>query len=411
MTASEFAFLALGLVLGVASGAAIVVVLGSRPPAREVKLTVEHGAVPRRAATLSSDAFTLHNEPARGGPADRRRMDRDLPESDPPPRPGFGLPGLAGVAVMTPATVFSTGIGNPASAPQVRTAVPSWPMDRPAAAAPPRAGAGDHPVMETASRPADRDPSIDALRIQAVLAAEREAQPAPPTTTAIMEARPDRGSAVRIADDTPEAAPREVEFVDETPSMIRIVRGDHRALLRTVELLAGSDPAMRRPWQAAISELAEAVVHEAIERGVLDFPVGNPFWDTFTTSQCRTIAAALAATGFRFDGIDAWADERIPTYRDLTAAVAGSGLEPRRIRAWPTQDEIGALYSEATVAADEFLTAASPELGLVEVQDLAGAAAPTLDLLWSQWDLARAVLLAPVLEPSSIATSDDPGAA
>ena len=73
MTASEFAFLALGLMLGVASGSAIVVVLGSRPPAREVRLTVGHDAVPRRAATLSSDAFTAHNEPARGGPADRRR--------------------------------------------------------------------------------------------------------------------------------------------------------------------------------------------------------------------------------------------------------------------------------------------------------------------------------------------------
>ena len=40
MTASEFAFLALGLVLGVASGSAIVVVLSSRPPAREIRLTV-----------------------------------------------------------------------------------------------------------------------------------------------------------------------------------------------------------------------------------------------------------------------------------------------------------------------------------------------------------------------------------
>ena len=49
MTASEFAFLALGLVLGLASGSAIVVVLGSRPPAREVRLTVGHDAVPRRA--------------------------------------------------------------------------------------------------------------------------------------------------------------------------------------------------------------------------------------------------------------------------------------------------------------------------------------------------------------------------
>src|SRR3990170_1736899 len=100
MTASEFAFLALGLVLGVASGSAIVVVLGSRPPAREVKLTVGHDAVPRRAATLSSDAFTAHNEPARGGPADRRRLDRDAPSNDPPPPLPFGGAGIPGVPVM-----------------------------------------------------------------------------------------------------------------------------------------------------------------------------------------------------------------------------------------------------------------------------------------------------------------------
>ena len=66
MTASEFAFLALGLMLGVASGSAIVVVLGSRPPAREVRLTVGHDAVPRRAATLSSDASSdRHPAPER----------------------------------------------------------------------------------------------------------------------------------------------------------------------------------------------------------------------------------------------------------------------------------------------------------------------------------------------------------
>ena len=66
MIASEFAFLALGLVLGVASGSALVMVLGSRPPAHEVRLTVGHDAVPRRAATLSSDAFiTSPAEPAR----------------------------------------------------------------------------------------------------------------------------------------------------------------------------------------------------------------------------------------------------------------------------------------------------------------------------------------------------------
>ncbi len=76
VTASEFVFLALGLVLGVAAGAALVEILRARPPApREVRVTVSPDVVPRRrSATLADDAFGgIHAaEPARGGPADRR---------------------------------------------------------------------------------------------------------------------------------------------------------------------------------------------------------------------------------------------------------------------------------------------------------------------------------------------------
>ncbi|MFL5710537.1 MAG: hypothetical protein ACJ77W_01470, partial [Chloroflexota bacterium] len=81
MTASEFSFLALGLVLGLVSGAAIIEFVRARPPApREVRLTVSHDAVPRRSSTLADDAFTLAGpEPARGGPADRRLLGSPLP--------------------------------------------------------------------------------------------------------------------------------------------------------------------------------------------------------------------------------------------------------------------------------------------------------------------------------------------
>ncbi len=75
MTASEFAFLALGLVLGVASGAALSIVIRARPPApREVRVTVHAEAVPRRLpATLSGFArpsAAVVAAAARGGPAD-----------------------------------------------------------------------------------------------------------------------------------------------------------------------------------------------------------------------------------------------------------------------------------------------------------------------------------------------------
>ncbi|MEA2538293.1 MAG: hypothetical protein QOF11_2527 [Chloroflexota bacterium] len=100
MTASEFAFLALGLVLGVASGAALSIVIRARPPApREVRVTVATDAVPRRAATLSG--MVVPEAPsasaaARGGPADpmvlgtgaavRTPVHSDLP------RPLVGVP-------------------------------------------------------------------------------------------------------------------------------------------------------------------------------------------------------------------------------------------------------------------------------------------------------------------------------
>lgn len=96
MTASELAFLGLGLLLGAATGAAVIVVLGSRSPRREIRVTVTRDGLPRRSETLSQDAFvTSPSEPARGGPGDRRWFDRDLPPGD--------LRASTGVPVMAPA--------------------------------------------------------------------------------------------------------------------------------------------------------------------------------------------------------------------------------------------------------------------------------------------------------------------
>ncbi|MEO8463028.1 MAG: hypothetical protein ABI555_07435, partial [Chloroflexota bacterium] len=108
--------------------------------------------------------------------------------------------------------------------------------------------------------------------------------------------------------------------------------------------------------------------------------------------QCRDIAGALAAAGHRFDGIDGWADGRVPSYRDLTYAVAAIGLEPRRIRAWPTQDEIGDLYLEVTSAPDDYLQTTAPNLDLEEIQALVGGDGSERERIWSDWDRVQAVL-------------------
>ena len=78
MTAGEFAFLAIGLVLGVASGAALIEVFRARPPAaREIRVTVAPNAIHARlASTLAAplgpgDALG----PAPGGPGDRHWRD------------------------------------------------------------------------------------------------------------------------------------------------------------------------------------------------------------------------------------------------------------------------------------------------------------------------------------------------
>ncbi|MBF8289085.1 MAG: hypothetical protein HW391_53 [Chloroflexi bacterium] len=396
MTASEFAFLALGLVLGIASGSALVVVLGSRPPAREVRLTVEHDAVPRRAATLSSDAFQAHGEPARGGPADRRRMDRDAPVADPPapwPYPAAGVPvmasggsALAGVGAL-PIRTTVPSVLLPTRPPAIG---PATMIARPAATAVMVAAPDVIPVIP------ERDPTLDALRIRAVLEAERALRVDQPTATTILAARVIPATESAAADGLSPA-----ETGDETPAIVRILRGDHRATIATVAVLAGADEAMRRPWQAAVLAFAEALIARSIERGILDFPVGNPFWDTFTTGQCREIAAALSTTGHRFDGIDGWADGRVPSYRDMTFAVAAVGLEPRRIRAWPTQEEIGALYREVTVSADDLLESPIDALSVPEVQELAGSRTVDLALLWRHWDMACPILAAPVAPATS----------
>jgi hypothetical protein len=110
VTASEFSFLALGLILGAISGAALVELIRARPPSpHEVRLTVAHDAIPRRASTLADDAFvTVGPEPARGGPADRREAPATAAADGPERRTTVryaeptAAPSMAGAIPITP---------------------------------------------------------------------------------------------------------------------------------------------------------------------------------------------------------------------------------------------------------------------------------------------------------------------
>jgi hypothetical protein len=177
------------------------------------------------------------------------------------------------------------------------------------------------------------------------------------------------------------------------PAIVRLVRGDHATLAHLVDRLAGDDPAARRHWQLALASLVDAIVATSIESSILTFPEDHAFWGDFTLGQNRDIAAALASLGFRFDGLGGWADDRVPSQRDLSLAVGYAGLDPMRIRRWPTERETAELYREVRVAADEFLVGAARGLTLGELVTALGRRADALTDVWNDWERVRPLLL------------------
>jgi hypothetical protein len=200
VTASEFSFLALGLVLGVVSGAAIVELIRARPRSpREVKVTVAHDAIPRRASTLADDAFTsARPEPARGGPADRRWTDGGMQPGAPDRRTTVRFAatgGAAGTVAIPPTSANPVPVGpGPDKPVPGRIMEPVLPLTGipPTRPEDPRAALVGIPVSD------GDDPVFTALRLEALamaLAAERErgGRPAPAAPDAAMapvDARP-----------------------------------------------------------------------------------------------------------------------------------------------------------------------------------------------------------------------------
>ena len=179
----------------------------------------------------------------------------------------------------------------------------------------------------------------------------------------------------------------------DDPPILRILRGDRDAMQQAVARLAGDDPDGRRTWQIRLGGLAEALIARSIEATAFDFPVDHAFWGHFSQSQARDIAAALASLGFRFDGFGGWVDERVPSQRDLAMAVGYAGLDPMRIRRWPTEDESRELLREVRVAADEYVAGTAGGMTLGELVTLLGRRADALTEVWNAWGTVRPVLL------------------
>ncbi|MDH4141024.1 MAG: hypothetical protein OEV61_00265 [Chloroflexota bacterium] len=566
MTASEFVFLGVGLLLGVAAGAALVEILRARPPVpREVRVTMAHDAVPRRATTLSDDVFTLSGtEPAPGGPADRRMQPAGPPpgmtdrrtsvRSAAPMALALGPASAGAGARQLPATgravssadidrvrVPVSGGADPmfdafraetaaSAAAAMRAPTITATMDRPVAQA--TSDTGDAPGSGAASpgtaaspvepcaeqrRVADercelatraraqaatadeahraaqrayddhearaeraatatdprairraKDEAQDrfraarsgALTTEAVEAAARawlleinrintEARDAAATLTREREAVrvltldleriAMEAEASRIAAETADAAclaAREAVAACEeaangamdpaqavpsspavpiggpghvasdgdeqlatalgtggTPRIFRLVRGDRTAMVELVEAMAGDNPDDRRRWQIALSDLVDAILADSIAATSLEFPTDHPFWGPFTLAQDRDIASALSSLGYRFDGLGGWTDGRVPSQRDLSLAVGYAGLDPMRIRHWPTEDEMTELYRDVAVAADERLAGAAGDLTLGELVSMLGRRADGLAEVWNHWGRLRPLLL------------------
>ena len=74
-------------------------------------------------------------------------------------------------------------------------------------------------------------------------------------------------------------------------------------------------------------------------------------------------------------------------------ALGYAGLDPMRIRQWPTEAEMAALFSDLTVAADEHLAATAGDLSLSDLIALLGRRADGLADLWNDWGRIRPLLL------------------
>ena len=150
---------------------------------------------------------------------------------------------------------------------------------------------------------------------------------------------------------------------------------------------SGAGRAACRPW-STLSAL------RAIDGAALTFP-DEGFWAPYTQLQGREIAAALAALGYRYDGNEGFADGRVPGQRELSLAIGYAGLDPMRIRIWPSEAELPHLYAGVEVDAGRFVAEAAGELTLGEMIDLLGRRAEELSDLWNAWGRVRPLLLSP----------------
>ncbi len=177
------------------------------------------------------------------------------------------------------------------------------------------------------------------------------------------------------------------------PVIVRMLEGDRAARERLVAALS-EDAESGRAWHLRLAQLVDAITARSIEDGYLDMPDDHAFWGLFLARERREIVQALAALGFRYDGLGGFADDRVPAPRDLSLAVGYAGLERMRIRNWPREADLPGLFAGASVASGEWLAHEAGDLSLGEMVDALGSRAAELADVWNAWGRMRPVLLA-----------------
>jgi hypothetical protein len=83
----------------------------------------------------------------------------------------------------------------------------------------------------------------------------------------------------------------------------------------------------------------------------------------------------------------------VPTRRDLSLALGNAGVDPVRIRTWPTPIETQRLLAGASIDGTEFLEREAPSLSRHEIELIAKPYGARLSVLVDEWERVRGALV------------------
>jgi hypothetical protein len=262
-----------------------------------------------------------------------------------------------------------------------------------ASPAPAVAAAQEPPVRRAA---ATKAALLAAARAAAAAASTQEGAPAAPPAATGNQPAPAAAPSAPNAPAGPAEPVGDGLIVDlkspHSQVIVRLIGRDTATLGRLIERLSEGNASGRRHWQLLLSDLVDAITAAAIDDGWFVFPPDHSFWGLFSRREARDVARGLAALGFRYDGLGEFANDRIPTQRDLALAVGQAGLLPVRIRHWPRPEETAELFKDVQVASEVFIASRAPTLMLGELVQLLGRRAEGLTELWNEWPQVRPLL-------------------